>query len=430
MKHATAAVLIVLMLAFLPACGPRPQRLMPTPQAIAMGVIDPLAGVPEAQRGEVPVFIASVRRPAVPEDATHPFSDERSPLIRLGIARVSIGPGLSWDALLAASHAEDRSEPSPKVELVGYEHFSVMPGTLPMEPIASKLGEAHSTIDEAATQAWLEQLNEMLASTHRPDIIIFVHGYNTTFPDNTGLAAELWHYGGRAGVFMSFAWPSRHALLGYNADTANAAYATRQFRELIRFLADQTDARTIYIIAHSAGSPIAINGLRELRLVHDDLSRQELLERFRVGTFVLAAPDMDLMAFFAAREDGFHEVAQRVTFYANRSDRALSISRLLSHQDRLGESVGHLHDWELEALNHFEHIEAVDVSNAERRYGDILGHSYYHRDPWVSGDVALLLLHGLTPAERGLVRNEGTGFWEFPEDYVQRLGTVRVDMAQ
>ncbi|MFI4883325.1 MAG: alpha/beta hydrolase, partial [Phycisphaerales bacterium JB064] len=353
--------------------------------------------------------------------------DERSPLTRLGVARVSIGAGLSWDEIVASSKAEHRDQPAPIVELLGYEHHGVMPGTLPPEPIAAKIEEPHAAIEPEAVRSWLDELNALLRDTHRPDITIYVHGYNTTFPHNTGLAAEFWHYAGRKGALMSFAWPSRHALLGYNADTANAAYATRQFRELLSFLADNTEARNIHIIAHSAGSPIAINALRELRIMHQDHTREQLLERFRIGRFVLAAPDMDLMGFFAAREDGFHEMAERVAFYANRSDRALSLSRLLSHQDRLGESVGHLHAWELEAIYHFEHTDAIDVSNAERKYGDLLGHSYYQRDPWVSGDVALFLLHGLSPEERGLVKNDQTGFWEFPADYLERLAEVSVD---
>jgi len=284
--------------------------------------------------------------------------------------------------------------------------------------------------DIGLSRAWLDALNTQLEDTHRPDIIIYVHGYNTTFPDNTGLAAEFWHFAGRKGAVLSFAWPSRHSILGYNADKANAAYATRQFRELLEFLSEKTRARNIHIIAHSAGSPIAINALRELRLKYHGLTREQLLKQFGIGRVVLAAPDMDLMGFFAAREDGFHEVAERIAFYANRSDRALSLSRWLSHQDRLGESVGHLHDWELEAIHHFEHTEAIDVSRAEKKFGDLLGHSYYHRDPWVSGDVGLLLIYGLSPERRGLVKNDETGFWEFPTDYLDRLAGVRIEDDQ
>lgn len=416
-----------LLVALGAACAHKPQRLMPTPESIVLGIVDPFSDIPESRRGAVPVFIASVRRPAVPEDATHPFDDERSPLTRLGIAHVQIGAEGTWDELVAASSTDKRTGQSPLVELVGYEHHGVMPGTLPIPAIAEAIDETHKDIDPAGIDSWLGALNSLLDETHRPDIIIYVHGYNTTFPDNTGLAAEFWHFAGRKGVVLSFAWPSRHTLLGYNADKANAAYATRQFRELIEFLAGNTDARNIHIIAHSAGSPIAIHALRELRLMNHALSRAQLLERYRIGRFVLAAPDMDLMGFFAAREDGFHEMAERIAFYANRSDRALSLSRWLSHQDRLGDSVGHLHDWELAAIQHFEHTEAIDVSRAERKFGDLLGHSYYQRDPWVSGDVGQLLIYGLSPEERGLVKNVETGFWEFPEDYLDRLADVRID---
>lgn len=424
------ALVFSVVLVVVGACAHKPQRLMPTPESIVLGIVDPFADVPEPRRGSVPVFIASVRRPAVPEDQTHPFDDERSPLTRLGIAHVEIGAEGTWDELVAASRTDKRTGLSQLVELVGYEHHGVMPGTLPIPAIAEAIDETHKDIDPAGVDSWLSALNGLLEETHRPDIIIYVHGYNTTFPDNTGLAAEFWHFAGRKGAVLSFAWPSRHALLGYNADKANAAYATRQFRQLIEFLADNTDARNIHIIAHSAGSPIAIHGLRELRLMNHDLSREQLLERFRIGRFVLAAPDMDLMGFFAAREDGFHEMAERVAFYANRSDRALSLSRWLSHQDRLGDSVGHLHDWELEAIHHFAHTEAIDVSRAEKKFGDLLGHSYYQRDPWVSGDVGLLLIYGLSPEQRGLVKNDDTGFWEFPEDYLDRLASVRVDEGQ
>lgn len=424
------ALLLSLALVALGACAHKPQRLMPTPESIVLGVVDPFADVPEPRRGAVPVFIASVRRPAVPEDATHPFDDERSPLTRLGIAHVEIGADGTWDELVAASSTDTRTGQSPLVELVGYEHSGVAPGTLLPPAIASKIGETHMEDDRGLTLAWFEALNNQLQDTDRPDIIIYVHGYNTTFPDNTGLAAEFWHFAGRKGAVLSFAWPSRHTLLGYNADKANAAYATRQFRELIELLADNTDARNIHIIAHSAGSPIAIHGLRELRLMNQGLSREQLLERYRIGRFVLAAPDMDLMGFFAAREDGFHEMAERVAFYANRSDRALSLSRWLSHQDRLGDSVGHLHDWELAAIHHFDHTEAIDVSRAEKKFGDLLGHSYYHRDPWVSGDAGLLLIYGLSPEQRGLMKNDETGFWEFPEDYLERLADVRIEDDQ
>lgn len=418
------------LLAALAACAHKPQRLMPTPESIVLGIVDPFADIPESRRGAVPVFIASVRRPAVPEDATHPFDDERSPLTRLGIAHVEIGAGESWDDLVAASTAGERPGPSPKVELVGYEHFGVVHGTMPLPAIASEIDETHMEDDKALTRAWLDALDDQLHQTDRPDIIIYVHGYNTTFPDNTGLAAEFWHFAGRKGAVISFAWPSRHALLGYNADKANAAYATRQFRELLELLSEKTRPRRVHIIAHSAGAPIAIHALRELRLKYFGRTREELLEQFRIGRVVLAAPDMDLMGFFAAREDGFHEMAERIAFYANRSDRALSLSRWLSHQDRLGDSVGHLHDWELAAIQHFEHTEAIDVSRAEQKFGDLLGHSYYQRDPWVSGDVGLLLIYGLSPGERGLVKNDETGFWEFPEDYLDRLANVHVDDDQ
>ena len=47
------------------------------------------------------------------------------------------------------------------------------------------------------------------------------------------------------------------------------------------------------------------------------------------------------------------------------------------------------------------------------------GHSYFQQSPWVSSDILMLLMHDLTPQQRGLVK--GDAMWTFPPDYIERL---------
>jgi len=271
---------------------------------------------------------------------------------------------------------------------------------------------------------WLASLNAALDAGAGSDILVYVHGFNTNFLVNTGMAAEMWHYAGREGAVVSFAWPSRYRLLGYGADKANADYAVRHLRLLLEFLAERSNAERIHILAHSAGCPIVVDAMRELRLIDSALRRDEVLAKYRIGRVVLAAPDMDLMRFFNAKLDGFDDLAEWVSIYASSEDDALLVSGWLFGEERLGDSVGHLTEWERQEIAGFVNAEIVDVTKPEDLLGDFLGHSYYHRDPWVSSDVLLMLKYGLSAAERGLVHNGETGFWEFPDDYLDRLGGI------
>ncbi len=49
------------------------------------------------------------------------------------------------------------------------------------------------------------------------------------------------------------------------------------------------------------------------------------------------------------------------------------------------------------------------------------GYSCFRTSPWVSSDILITLMYGLSPAQRGLVSYEEFPVWDFPDDYVTRL---------
>ncbi len=405
----------LLVLLFAGCFGPSySRRLMPTPIGITAGMPYPGSDATDSWDNvsdTVPVFVVSGRNIDPEKKGLDPFGSQRSHRPAMGIAQVKIGEGLSPQQLREET-TTDRKKKTANVE---FSEIELTPWSANMSPWRVK-----DEIVRHHDHAWVKAVNQQLVETGSQHATIFVHGYNTEFVDNTLLAAEIYHYLGRQGAMISFEWPSESKLLGYMADKGNANYSTRHFRALISNLAKECDVDSITIIAHSAGSPIVVNALREIRLLEFELTPEEIQEKYRVNNVVLAAPDMDMMAFINAVYDRFYEVSGKVAVYASTRDRALEFSQWVYGNTRLGRAVGNLEPWESQSLQAVPEIQMVDASEAEERHRNFLGHGYFHRDPWVSSDIGLFIL-GQPPASRGLVKDAGGVFWKFPEDFPERL---------
>ena len=65
-------------------------------------------------------------------------------------------------------------------------------------------------------------------------------------------------------------------------------------------------------------------------------------------------------------------------------------------------------------------ISIVNVTEASQATAGN-GHGYFRRSPWASSDILITLAYGLSPRQRGLVREENSPIWAFPADYIERL---------
>ena len=415
-----ALPLICLMALLVAACQQvqTERRLMPTPLGLALGVPHPAGDLHAADANadaDIPVFVISGRGIADPDDSLNPFGSQRSRTLNLATAYVRIGEGMDHEELHEETVTDRRFKKATvrldRVELAGNVGH-VVPGQIQWT-VKDDIARYHN-------HPWVQSIRQQMERSNSRDVTIFVHGYNTEFAANTLLAAELFHYLGHRGVMLSFEWPSESRLLGYIVDKGNASYSTWHFRSLISNIAKECDVDSITIVAHSAGTEIVVNALRELRLLEFDLEPEAVCAKYGISRVVLAAPDIDLMTFFNAVQDRFYEVAGRVAIYASPSDRALQVSEKLNGNPRLGRAVDNLQPWERELLHQLPEIELIDASVAESMANDLFGHSYFHRDPWISTDVGAFIF-GETPAERGLVREAGEVFWRFPPDYPRWL---------
>jgi len=365
----------------------------------------------------VPVFICSSRNLEKDDKRVDPFGNKRSEKLvpYLAVAQVSIGKNTTSDVILKESLTEV-SKKKTRVKMESIEMYD-SPDVTPFSTLDDKRREF-------GKNKWLGKMAEEIRKSKRKELTIFVHGYNTHLVENTELLGELYHYAGRQGVVVNYEWPSAGKLLGYFQDKGNAEHSTRMFRSFISRIAMITGAKDVRIIAHSAGNPIVVNALKDLRLLNDKLTPSQLHDKFKISQVILAAPDMDSMRFMNAVFDRFFEMSKHVSVYAYPKDRALLISGKLFGTSRLGSAIGKFTDWEKAALKKATNLQMIDVTVPQSIYGSLLGHGYFHRDPWVSSDI---LMSGLKPdaTDRGLVKSKDSVFWEFTGDYPDRVKEVR-----
>jgi esterase/lipase superfamily enzyme len=412
-------VLAACMILCIAGCHSAPKTsraLMPTPIGLTLTLgLQSLSAqnvIPvELANDEIPVFVVSGRNVEDAENTLDPFGSNRDRHPNLGVAYVKIGEKQSAGRSRQFAFFKQKSDDS----YAKFQRFELAQSPLKLDPWVIKDETVRHT-----GNPWMESIKRQLDQSTQRSLCIFVHGYNTEFIGNTILAAELYHYLGRQGAVVSYEWPSKSKLLGYMADKGSATYSIRNFRGMISNIAKECHADSITIIGHSAGTPIVVGAMRELRLLEHDMTPQQLQEKYKIERVVLAAPDMDLLEFMNGVYDRFHEVARNVVVYASPNDRALSASEKIYGSERLGRSVGRLEDWEVAVLNEAAQIELVDASKTKQKSNGFLEHSYFHSDPWVSSDIVSFVLGG-PPKERGLVRAAGEMFWEFPDDYPDKI---------
>jgi esterase/lipase superfamily enzyme len=409
----TLPALALVSVAFL-AAGCQ-SSLMPTPVAFVGTDVDPIAETPAAaETTSTKVFYFTDRTPR--PDSTSPatfYSNDRDWGLRLGYATVELARGMSWDELRAESVRDKREN-------------KVHPRLVAVSEVGPLWLDIPTTVDAAAAEnqevarGFAEMVQRELDASELNEIFIFIHGFNTRFDDNCIIAAELHHYIGRQGVFMSYAWPSRGSVFAYSKDKAAARYSTRYLRLFLVYLAQNTTARRINLIAHSAGAPIAVTALHELCLMHFDEPPGSVRDKYRIGRLMLVAPDMDLGRFRNATHDELAGVPEHMSIYLSTRDKALNLSSWIYGFARLGQPLTELRENDLEFIKDHPSVTIVDVAAAEKEHGSFLGHSYFHNDPWVSSDVIMTLRHGSEAAVRGLAPIDGKPIWGFPEDYPAR----------
>lgn len=190
---------------------------------------------------------------------------------------------------------------------------------------------------------------------------IFVHGFNTTFSEGLYRIAQLSHDLELPGATLHYSWPSAAIPFGYAYDSDSSVFARTGLESLIREVAD-SGADRIFLVAHSMGSAIVVEALRQLAIRGD---RQTLN---RIGGVILISPDIDVDVFrIHAHEIG--KLPQPFLIFGSDRDKALRLSaRLTGQTARLGSmtNVGAVADLDVTFLD----VAAFDVKGGHFNLGD------------------------------------------------------------
>lgn len=153
-------------------------------------------------------------------------------------------------------------------------------------------------------------------------VMVFVHGYNTSFDAAVYRLTQIAHDSGYPGTPVLFSWASGGSTTSYVYDKESASAARDQLEVTLRLLA-QSGARRIDIVAHSMGTWVTMETLRQLAITGDrDLSG-------KLGDVVLASPDIDVDVF-KSQMRRYGKPDKPFILLLSEDDRALRLSGILA----------------------------------------------------------------------------------------------------
>jgi esterase/lipase superfamily enzyme len=410
----------LLLLAACASPGPYQLDLMPAPQVYSQGAVDPFEDRnPIEDFPYQDILYATDREPADEEHPEQLYQNKRGHVVRLGVGHVELGrEGVTWEEARKISLAKNRTESYP-LRVSSITDFGILENTVPWS-FYNRDEIPDEVLD--GDEEFVNAINEKLAVSNRKHIYIYTHGYKVVFENPLLVATELWHFLGYDGAFVAYAWAATPRRLAYFADIETANLSARNLREFIEYLAHNTNAEKIHIVAYSAGTRVVVEALSQLALQRADKTREEILVELRIGQVILVGSDIDRDLFGAYVEDGVLNVSDKTSVYLSKIDKALGVSKWIFERARLGqlESGFQLRPGVARFLDEQATIDLIDVTAAEKSDAGN-GHNYFRQSPWASSDLLMTLMYGLGPRERGLERTEENPIWSFPPDYVDRL---------
>jgi esterase/lipase superfamily enzyme len=398
-------------------------RLAAPPNLYLDGVNYPATAVPAPLQSVMPqIFYVTDRQPKLTNGKVTGYGRERSQAMAFGSARVIFGAE-DWDDLVARTHVDRRGSIS-RLDLGEVDErvrFDPVPladrrteGGLRVEPSAA-LSYAKGR------EAFKSQIRAEVARTGNRRILVYTHGVANDFESGITTLANLWHFAGRRSIPIAFSWPAgNRGPLGYFRDRASGDFSVFHAKEFLTMLAEIPEVEDIDIVAHSRGTDVMTQALRELILFQRGRGVAPKLG-LKTGTLILAAADLDTgIVRQRLLTERFSEAFEQVNIYVNPHDSALRLSSFLTKSTRIGAlTEDDFTEIELQRLAKQGLIHFIRVEDA----GSADSHSYFRANPAVLSDIVLALRSRAFPGGtlRPLDRGDD-GIWVLQPNYpLERL---------
>jgi TRAP-type C4-dicarboxylate transport system substrate-binding protein/pimeloyl-ACP methyl ester carboxylesterase len=217
--------------------------------------------------------------------------------------------------------------------------------------------------------------------------LFLIHGFNNDFEyvatRGLKLAADLDY----PGVVVLWSWPSEGSAFGYGYDEDSATWSEPHLADLVRDLAAAAPNLQLDFAAHSMGSRILLQMLREFG---------QAREKLPIGAAIFAAPDV-AQDVFKEQMRMARKIANIRTLYASEYDRAIQISESYHKAPRAGSGGA---DILVTGA-----VESVDA--------ELSGHSYVFDEPKAIHDFKEIVNREIGASSRGLEARakNGTTYW-------------------
>ncbi len=216
-------------------------------------------------------------------------------------------------------------------------------------------------------------------------VLVFVHGFNVRFEDAVFSLAQIVHDSGADAAPVLFTWPSRGNIFQYIYDRESANASRDALEATLQRLTQDRDVAEVTIMAHSMGSWLVMEALRQMSIRHGRVPP-------KIRATILAAPDLDVDVF-AAQWLEIGKPRPLLTIFTSREDRALQASRRLAGDvQRLGlvDPTVEPYRSQLEAAG----VNVIDLTDLSRPGS--LNHSKFAENPEVVQLLGKRLIAGQT----------------------------------
>ena len=385
--------------------------LMPTPAIMATGELNPFSINPNLEESNRVDVIYATNRTSMGDDGSRTYTIFPGNELRLGIAHFTIGTKeTDWGQIFKLS-TSDENRDRPALHLEDLQELAVI-------PLKDETAKIPKEIESFAAS-----VNDVLARSVDKDIMVYVHGANSSIYRAAAQAAQYRHFTGRNSVVLAFLWPSAENLLDYGTDVRHAKKSAPAFMHLIILLNEYTTAKNINILAYSAGSQIASPGLAILGRAKKGESRREL----RLGEVYFAGADIGIDTFLEDLQS-YIDIPRSVTLTINLKDTVLAMAEWHHGVSRAGRPKAEDLSPEAAQWGRTASVESgLDIIGVDEK--TVIGlssgaHDFWYAHPWISSDVLVQFLFHADPLKRGLVENyneHGLRYWTFPPDYPDRI---------
>ncbi|WEA62389.1 alpha/beta hydrolase [Rhizobium sp. BJ04] len=240
--------------------------------------------------------------------------------------------------------------------------------------------------------------------------LVFIHGFNNTYEDSVFRLAQIVHDSKMQATPVLFTWPSRAEITAYQYDKESTNYSRTALEQALRTLAADANVKDITVMAHSMGTWLAMESLRQMGIRDGRVNS-------KIHNVILASPDIDIQVF-AKQYVEMGEPRPKFTIFISQDDKALAISSFLTGRvSRLGaiNPAEEPYRSKLEKAG----ITAIDLTKVKTN--DRLNHGKFAESPEIvqligqrlmTGqpltDSKVTLGQGITAVVGGTVANIGT----------------------